>query len=88
MANWLGLPTIVSQDSHYCDKDEKDLHNMMRMIAYSADEKDLAYPGNSYHLSSSSWLKQQFKPEVWQASEESCKWLLDNHSLELEPLKL
>jgi len=86
MANWLGLPTIVSQDSHYCDKEEKDLHNMMRMIAYSADEKDLAYPGNSYHLSSSSWLKQQFKPEVWQASEESCKWLLDNHSLELEPL--
>ena len=86
MANWMGLPTIISQDSHYCDKSEKDLHNMMRMIAYSADEKDLAYPGHSYHLASSSWVKQQFDSEVWNASEESCKWLLDNHSLEIEPL--
>jgi len=86
MANWNGLPVIVSQDSHYCDQEEKDLHNMMRMIAYSADEKDLAYPGNSYHLCSASWLKKQFKPEVWDASEQSCKWLLDNHDLELQPL--
>jgi DNA polymerase III subunit alpha len=23
MANWLGLPTIASQDSHYCDKERK-----------------------------------------------------------------
>jgi DNA polymerase III subunit alpha len=86
MANWMGLPTIASQDSHYCDKADKDLHNMMRMIAYSMDEKDLAYPGRSYHLASTNWMKACFDPEVWSASEESCKWLLDNHSLEIPPL--
>jgi len=86
MANWKGLPTIVSQDSHYCDKSEKPLHDMMRMIAYSADEKDLAYPGRSYHLASTNWMKALFNDEVWKASEESCKWLLDNHSLEIPPL--
>ncbi|NBO55022.1 MAG: DNA polymerase III subunit alpha [Actinobacteria bacterium] len=86
IANWKGLPTIASQDSHYCDKSEKELHDMMRMIAYSADEKDLAYPGRSYHLASTDWMKSLFSEEVWNASEESCKWLIDNHRLEIPPL--
>lgn len=86
MANWLGVPTIISQDSHYCDKADKDLHNMMRMIAYSADEKDLSYPGDSYHLASTSWVKMHYKPEVWDACEESYKWLIENHSLTIPPL--
>jgi len=86
-ANWLGLPTIISQDSHYCDKADKDLHNMMRMIAYSADEDDLAYPGHSYHLASTSWVKQYYKQEVWDACEDSYKWLLDEHTLEIPPLE-
>jgi DNA polymerase-3 subunit alpha len=86
MAERLGLPTIASQDSHYCDKADKDLHNMMRMIAYSADEKDLAYPGDSYHLATTEWVKMHFKPEVWSASESSCRWLLDHHALAIPPL--
>lgn len=86
MANWLGVPVIISQDSHYCDKADKELHNMMRMIAYSTDEKDLAYPGDSYHLASTSWVKTHFNQDVWSASEDSFKWLLENHSLEIPPL--
>lgn len=86
MANWIGVPTIISQDSHYCDKSDKDLHNMMRMIAYSADETDLAYPGDSYHLASTPWVKTHFSEEVWNACEDSYKWMLDNHSLTIPPL--
>ena len=86
-ANWLGVPPIISQDSHYCDKSDKDLHNMMRMIAYSADETDLAYPGHSYHLASTSWVKQYYEQDVWDACEESYKWMLDNHTLEIPPLE-
>jgi len=86
MANQIGLPTIASQDSHYCDKSDKELHNMMRMIAYSADEKDLSYPGDSYHLASTSWVQKHFPEPVWNASEEACGWLLENHSLSIPPL--
>jgi len=87
MANWMGIPTIISQDSHYCDKADKDLHNMMRMIAYSADELDLAYPGDSYHLASTQWVKSHYKKDVWDACQDSYGWLLDNHSLEIPPLE-
>lgn len=86
MANWLGVPTIISQDSHYCDKSDKELHDMMRMIAYSTDEKDLSYPGDSYHLASTPWVKSHYTQEVWDACEDSYKWLLENHSLEIPPL--
>ncbi|NBO53547.1 MAG: DNA polymerase III subunit alpha, partial [Actinobacteria bacterium] len=86
MANRNGFATIASQDSHYCDRSDKDLHNMMRMIAYSADEKDLSYPGDSYHLASTQWVKSHFSEAVWKASESSCEWLLERHSLAIPPL--
>jgi DNA polymerase-3 subunit alpha len=86
IASSVGVPTIISQDSHYCDKADKSLHNMMRMIAYSADENDLSYPGDSYHLATTDWVRGHYNHETWEACEESYGWLLDNHSLSIPPL--
>jgi DNA polymerase III subunit alpha len=85
-----GLQVIVTQDCHYCDKGEKPLHEMMKTIAYSADANDVAWPGDSYHLASTPWMKQHYKNDlakIWDSAEDSYKWLLDNHSLVIEPLE-
>ena len=81
-----GFRTIASQDSHYCDKSDKDLHNMMRMIAYSADEKDLSYPGDSYHLASTQWVRSHFNEAVWASTEDVCAELVNKHALAIPPL--
>lgn len=90
LAQRKGLQVIITQDCHYCDKGERELHNMMKTIAYSADANDVVWPGDSYHLASTSWVKQHYKEgmqKIWDEADDSFKWLLDNHSLEIQPLE-
>lgn len=84
-----GVQVIVTQDCHYCDKGDKQLHDMMKTIAYSSDTNDVAWPGDSYHLASTPWVKQHYKnlPKVWSEAQDSFKWLLDNHTLTIPPLE-
>lgn len=90
IANKLGIPVVITQDCHYCDKGERELHDMMKVIAYSADANDVVWPGDSYHLASTSWVKQHFKgsmAKIWEDSDDSFKWLLDNHAMVIPPLE-
>lgn len=83
-----GLQVIVTQDCHYCDKGQKELHNMMKTIAYSADANDVAWPGDSYHLASTAWMKQHYNglENIWDDADDSFRWLLDLHTLSIPPL--
>ena len=90
LAQRKGLQVIITQDCHYCDKGERELHDMMKTIAYSADANDVVWPGDSYHLASTSWVKQHYKDDmakIWEQADGSFKWLLDNHSLVIKPLE-
>lgn len=88
IAKKVGVQVIITQDCHYCDKSDRELHDMMKTIAYSSDANDVAWPGDSYHLATTSWVKQHFKgiEHIWESAQDSFKWLLDNHSLTIPPL--
>ena len=89
IAEKVGRPTIITQDCHYCDKAHKPLHNMMKNMAYSGDAGDYEFPGDSYHMASTSWVRKHYRDDlakVWDASQESYTDLLHHHKLVLPML--
>lgn len=80
-------PVICTQDSHYVSRKHQEIHDLMKRIAYRGSD-DASFPGDSYHLASTSWMKSHYAdvPEVWEASLESMQWLLDNHTLQIATL--
>lgn len=83
-----GCPPIITNDCHYCDKGEKELHDMMKSIAYSSDPGDVSFPGDSYHLASESWVKVHYRDhaEVWDAAQQSYQELIEANELAIPVL--
>lgn len=86
----LKLPIMIGQDAHYERISEKPLHDAYKNIAYMTPE-DRSFPGDSYHLARTAWMKSHYEEDkigrkIWQESLESCKVLLDAHTLTMPAL--
>lgn len=84
-----GCPPIITNDCHYCDKHDAELHDMMKSIAYSADPGDVTFPGDSYHLATTQWVKSHYRRDhmdVWEAAQDSYRILLDAHDVAIPTL--
>lgn len=88
IAKAAGRPPIITQDCHYCDKSHGELHGFMKSIAYSSDEGDVSFPGDSYHLASGQWVKKHYRdlPKVWEGAEEAYTELLSLNKMSLPML--
>ncbi|CAB5220311.1 DnaE DNA polymerase III, alpha subunit [uncultured Caudovirales phage] len=92
LADEAGLPVIVAQDSHYCDLGDKPVHNLMKQITmFGSDPNDVTFPGDSYHLAGTGWVKDHFKHDkvlrnIWNDSLQSCELLLNSNKLSLPEL--
>ena len=85
----VGRPLIITQDCHYCDKGEKDLHDFMKSIAYSSEVGDVSFPGDSYHLASTPWVKKHYRGDlekVWRGAQDSYTDLLELNQLSIPML--
>lgn len=81
----IGLPVIITQDSHYCFKRQAPLHNMMKALAYGGDPGDSGFPGDGYHFASTEWMKVHYEdtPEIWDDAESTFEFLVDNNRVKL-----
>jgi DNA polymerase-3 subunit alpha len=92
LADELGLPVIVAQDSHYCDLDHQPVHDLMKqMTMVGSDPGDVTFPGDSYHLADTPWVRDHFSQDktlrsIWNGSLESCKLLMEKHKLSFPEL--
>lgn len=86
IADALGLPVIIGQDSHYCDKGHKPLQDLMKEICYFGDTDDAKFPGDSFHLASATWVKSHYTQPQWDRAMEGHQRLLDLHDLILPDL--
>lgn len=87
IADSLGLPVVVTQDSHYCDSKEKFAHALMKRMVYSnAEDKDNEFPGDSFHLGSTDWVEEHHDPEHWAKSEEGLAEMMDLWNLKIPAL--
>lgn len=84
IADELGLPVIATQDSHYCEKDEKVAHDLMKRMTYGG--ADDSFPGDFFHLSSTKFVQKHYKPKQWDRFEEGYSELLDLNKLRIKPL--
>lgn len=85
IAERTGVPVLITQDCHYLHHAHAELHKQMKGIVYSSDVGDVAFPGDSYHLSTSSWVQSHFieHPKIWDASQESMAALVERHQLDI-----
>lgn len=85
MANDVGVPIIVTQDSHYCDQKQKPFHDAMKnMVIHSKDaDDDAAFPGDSFHLATARWVKKHYPDDLWDEALGSSRDLLALNKLRI-----
>jgi DNA polymerase-3 subunit alpha len=86
IAGELGLPVIVTQDSHYCDQSQKVAHALMKRMVYRGEGSTNEFPGDSFHLATTQWVKEHHKKKHWKLGLEGSQHLLDLHSLKMPAL--
>lgn len=89
IARKLGLPVVAGQDSHYCEQSHKPVHDFMKDICYFGDGEDNHFPGDSFHLASTPWIKRHYKgiKGAWDEIEEGHGLLLELNQLILPELE-
>ena len=97
IAEELGLPVLVTQDSHYAFSKERAAHDLMKRMVFGSDNSE--FNGDSFHLASTDWVREHhvsggnpWKDEAlidsrWLKGLEGSKHLLDLHDLTLPALE-
>lgn len=63
VATDLGLPVVITQDSHYCEADDKPVHETMkRLMSWSDDADDAVFPGDGYQMVQEDWMALRYSP--------------------------
>lgn len=84
----VGVPVLASQDSHYLDQNDRTAHNLMKRSVYGNGESgdDSEFPGDSFHLTTTHWVRGHYEPSVWSEVEIGHKHLLDLNNVSLPAL--
>lgn len=63
-ARALGIPAVLTQDSHYCHQDDKETHEALkRLVGFGSDPDDAVFPGDGFGLASEQWLVERHNDE-------------------------
>ncbi len=88
LARVLGLPTVITQDAHYCTPDEKPIHETLkRLVAFGPDSDDAVFPGDSFHLADSAFVKSHYEQPLWERGLEGLDDLRSKHNLYIRELE-
>ena len=86
-ANTLGLPTILTQDAHYCTPSEKNTHETLkRIVAFGSEPDDAVFPGDGFHLADDDWFATHHHPARLGAGAAGLADLLGAHDLVIPEL--
>jgi DNA polymerase-3 subunit alpha len=71
IAGRVGLPAILSTDSHYLLAEDQRLHESFKaMVSWGEDPQDAVFPGSGYHMASLADLRQYMDPPIIDAGME------------------
>lgn len=66
LAKSMGLPTIITQDSHYVNPEDKPVHETMkRLMSWSDDPDDAVFPGDGFHMVDQEWMEGHHAPDIF-----------------------
>lgn len=85
----LGLPTVITSDSHYIHPGDKHVHNMLKRLgSWSPDDPDSAvFPGDGYHLCTEQEMAQRFTAEQFSDGVGGLEWMLSKYDLYIPELE-
>jgi DNA polymerase-3 subunit alpha len=87
MAEEEGLPVVITQDAHYCKpEDKRDHETLKRVVAFGSDPDDALFPGDSFHLADTQWVKDHYNPVIWGSAMQTFRQLIDNYRVEIPHL--
>lgn len=87
LAQKMGLPCVLTQDSHYLDLNDKDDHeSLKRLVSFGPDADDAVFPGDGFHLADSRWFLDHHEGERLRAGREGLADLLAAHDLSIPAL--
>ena len=65
IADRLGLPYLIAQDSHYLRLEEKPLHESFKqLVGYGDDPNEVVFPGDGFHMVDRAYLENYYEPLV------------------------
>jgi DNA polymerase-3 subunit alpha len=84
IADDLGLPVIITQDSHYVAPAEQSLHNSFkRLVSYGDGTDDVEFPGDGYHLVDDDWMRRHHGADIYARGTAGLDLLLSRHDLRI-----
>jgi DNA polymerase III subunit alpha len=87
LADQLGLPVVLTQDSHYLDaEDHADHDGLKRLVAFGPDPDDAVFPGDSFHVCDARWVAAHHGERRLARGMEGLGDLLGRHTLTIPVL--
>jgi DNA polymerase-3 subunit alpha len=87
LADRLGLPVVITQDSHYLDPADKEDHeSLKRLVAWGDTPDDAVFPGDGFHLADDRWIADHHGEHRLERGLAGLEHLLSRHSLRIPVL--
>ena len=87
LADRMGLPLVITQDSHYLDEgDRADHEGLKRLVAFGPDPDDAVFPGDGFHVCDARWIAERHGERRLARGLEGLADLLGRHTLEIPVL--
>lgn len=87
IADEIGIPAILTQDSHYCHQEEQEIHNALKQLtSFGPDPDDATFPGDGFGLADEGWFRLHHDERRMAAGSEGLADLLDAHDLTIPQL--
>lgn len=87
LAAEVGVPCVLTQDSHYCDEHDKPIHETLkRLVSFGPEPDDAVFPGDGFHLADDLWLREHHREERYERGVEGLVDLFEAHDLSIPQL--
>jgi len=87
VADRMGLPVVITQDSHYLEPADKEHHEQLkRLVAWGDTPDDAVFPGDGFHLADDRWIADHHRGDRLERGLEGLDHLLSRHSLSIPVL--
>lgn len=58
-----GIPAVITQDSHYCHQEDKEIHDALKqLVGFGPEADDAVFPGDGFGLADERWLVERHDP--------------------------
>jgi len=87
VADRMGLPVVITQDSHYLEPEDKSDHEALkRLVAFGPEADDAVFPGDGFQFGTEDWIRDHHRDHRLARGLEGLDHLLARHELRIPVL--